>query len=209
MMKPERVEVLTVGHSTQSFTDFLELLRKAEVTAIADVRSVPYSRRVPQFNRETLTQALGGENIAYVFLGDELGGRPKSPELFSDGSADYEKMAQSESFTRGLDRVIEGARTHRIALLCAERDPLDCHRCLLVGRALKERGVVVRHILSSGETTGQDEIEEKLLAMADLADKDLFQSRKARLAAAYRSKARKAAFSEPAAAPGKDNPPSA
>ena len=207
MMKPERVEVLTMGHSTQSFTDFLELLRKAEVTAIADVRSVPYSRRVPHFNRETLKEALGGENIAYVFIGDELGGRPKSQELFSDGAADYEKMAQSESFSHGLDRVIEGARTYRIALMCAERDPLDCHRCLLVGRALKERGVDVRHILSSGKTAGQDEIEEKLLAMADLADKDLFRSRKTRLAAAYRGKARKAAFSELSAAPGKDNPP--
>lgn len=144
------VEVLTIGHSTQSGGSFVQLLRQAGVTAVADVRSVPFSRHVPHFNRETLKEMLGAEKIAYVYLGDVLGGRPKAREPFSDGVADYEKMARSESFNQGVDRVIEGARTHRIALMCAERDPLDCHRCLLIGRTLKERGVSVRHIQGPG-----------------------------------------------------------
>lgn len=192
-MADKTVEVLTIGHSTQSYEAFLALLRKAEVTALGDVRSVPFSRRVPHFNRAALTKALGAERIAYVYLGDELGGRPKAPAFFTDGIADYEKMAQSESFVHGLDRVIEGARTFRIALMCAERDPLDCHRCLLIGRALTARGVRVGHILGSGETVGQDAIEELLLAMADQSTRDLFAPRQDQIAAAYRSKARKAA----------------
>lgn len=206
---PTAVEVLTIGHSTQSFADFLQLLREAQVTALCDVRSQPYSRHVPQFNRETLKENLGSEKIVYVFLGDELGGRPKTPELYSDGVADYEKMARNESFAQGLDRVIEGARAYRIALMCAERDPLDCHRCLLVGRALKERGVTVRHIIGPGETIGQDDIEELLLAMADQSHTDLFTPRQDQVAEAYRHKARRAAFPEKPAQAGKDDPPRA
>lgn len=203
---PKPVEVLTIGHSTQSFADFLQLLREADVTALADVRSQPYSRRVPHFNRETLKESLGDAKIAYVYLGDELGDRPATPELYSDGVADYEKMARKESFGRGLDRVIDGARTHRIALMCAERDPLDCHRCLLVGRALKERGVDVRHIVGPGETVGQQDIEELLLAMADQAHTDLFMPRQDQIAQAYRHKARRAAYSENSAPTGKEDP---
>lgn len=190
------VEVLTIGHSAQSVESFVQLLRQAGVTAVGDVRSVPFSRHVPQFNREALKETLAAEKIAYVYLGDELGGRPKARELFSDGVADYEKMAQIESFTHGLDRVIEGARTYRIVLMCAERDPLDCHRCLLIGRALKARGVSVRHILAPGETIGQDDIEQVLLAMAHQSHKDLFTPPEDRIAQAYRDKARRAAFSE-------------
>lgn len=206
---PTPVEVLTIGHSTQSFADFLQLLREAQVTALCDARSQPYSRHVPQFNRETLKESLGSEKIVYVFLGDQLGGRPKTPELYSDGVADYEKMARNESFAHGLDRVIEGARTYRIALMCAERDPLDCHRCLLVGRALKERGVTVRHITGPGETIGQDDIEELLLAMADQSHTDLFTPRQDQVAKAYRQKARRAAFQEKPAQTGNDDPPGA
>lgn len=202
-----QVEVLTIGHSTQSFADFLRLLRLAEVTAIADVRSAPYSRHVPHFNRETLKENLGAEKIAYVFLGEELGGRPKTRELYSAGVADYEKMALGESFAQGLDRVIAGARTFRIALMCAERDPLDCHRCLLVGRALKDRGVRVRHIVGPGETVGQEEIEQLLLDMADQFSSDLFAPLEDRITLAYRDRARKAAFAERPAQAGKADRP--
>lgn len=190
------VEVLTIGHSTQTGASFVQLLRQAGVTAVGDVRSVPFSRHVPQFNREALQKTLADEKIAYVYLGDELGGRPKARELYSDGVADYEKMAQTESFARGIDRVMEGARTYRIALMCSESDPLDCHRCLLIGRALKERGVSVRHILGPDETIGQEDVEQLLLAMARQSHEDLFTTREDQVARAYRDKARRAAFSE-------------
>jgi uncharacterized protein (DUF488 family) len=142
--------VLTIGHSTHAFDHFLSLLRRTGVTAIADVRTSPFSRRYPHFNRDELREKLLLDGIAYVFLGKELGGRPSDPNLYCDGVADYEKMATTESFKNGLKRVIEDAKKHRIALMCAERNPLECHRCLLVGRALAERGVAVRHILRDG-----------------------------------------------------------
>jgi len=187
-------EVLTIGHSTHAFDRFLALLRHAGATTIADVRTSPFSRRCPHFNRDALSERLRLEGISYVFLGNELGGRPADPGLYCEGVADYEKMAATASFGQGLDRVVEGASTHRIALMCAERDPLDCHRCLLVARALAERGVGVRHILSDGAVAPHAEIEERLLQLCGHGAHDLFATRAERLASAYRDRARKVAY---------------
>ncbi len=198
----EAPTVLTIGHSTHSWERFLALLRSANVTAVADVRTSPYSRLYPHFNRDDLRHELRSDGISYVFLGKELGGRPNERRFYCDGVADYEKMAQASEFKKGLDRVIEGAKKYRIALMCSERDPLDCHRCLLVGRALAQRGIRVRHILDSGNVVSQDEIEDKLLEVSGRNTDDFFAPPAERLAAAYRERARKVAFAEPQPDPG-------
>ena len=195
-MADAAVEVLTIGHSTLPYERFLALLRQASVTAIADVRTAPFSRHFPHFNRDSLRNELHLDNVAYVFLGEELGGRPKGERFFCNGVADYEKMAETDIFAQGLERVIEGAKKYRIALMCSEHNPLDCHRCLLVGRALQERGVTVRHILGSGEIVDQRQVEDKLMEMSGRSDIDLFEPPAKRLAAAYRDRAMKVAFSE-------------
>lgn len=189
-------EVLTVGHSTLPYEQFLALIRAAAVTAVADVRTAPFSRHFPHFNRDALRRELRQDNISYVFLGEELGGRPKDPRFFCNGVADYEKMAQTDEFARGLARVIEGAKKHRIALMCSEQDPLDCHRCLLVARALHARGVAVRHILSDGQVVEHRQIEDRLMEVTGKSDIDLFDAPSERLAAAYRDRSTKVAFSE-------------
>lgn len=188
-------EVLTIGHSTQSYEEFLRRLKIAGVTAIGDVRSAPYSRHLPHFNRETLKQELEVDGVRYVFLGDELGGRPKDKRFFCGGVADYEKMATTDAFKHGLDRVAAGAKKHKIALMCSEHDPMDCHRCLLVGRALAERDFLVRHILGNGQIITHREIEEKLLEASGRTE-DLFETRERQLAEAYRQKAMRVAYSE-------------
>jgi len=190
------VEILTIGHSTLPYERFLRLLREASVTAIADVRTAPYSRHFPHFNRDFLREELRQDSVAYVFLGEELGGRPKDRRFFSNGIANYEKMAETEVFARGLDRVVEGAKKYRIAMMCSEHDPLDCHRCLLVGRALHEQGVIVRHILGGGQITDHREIEARLMDMSRKSAVDLFEPPAKRLAAAYRDQAAKVAFAE-------------
>jgi uncharacterized protein (DUF488 family) len=181
--------VLTIGHSTHTYERFVELLQRAGITAVADVRTSPHSRRFPQFNRETLAARLRADGIAYSFLGEELGGRPKGRQYYRNGVADYERMASAAAFQNGLKRVIEGARKYRVALMCAEQDPLDCHRCLLVARALQERGTTTGHILPDGQIVSHSEIEERLLAMSGRAQDDLFASRE-RLSSAYRQRAR-------------------
>ncbi len=201
----DTLTVLTIGHSTHSWERFVALLRSENVTAIADVRSSPYSRLYPQFNRDDLREELRLHGISYVFLGKELGGRPSERRFYCEDVADYEKMAQSPEFNKGLDRVIEGVKKYRIALMCSERDPLDCHRCLLVGRALAQRGVRVSHLLDSGKVVRQDEVEEKLLELSGRNADDFFAPRAERLAVAYRERARKVAFAKPQLDPGGPN----
>jgi uncharacterized protein (DUF488 family) len=187
--------ILTIGHSNHPLPRFLDLLRGARATAVADVRSAPVSRFVPHFNKDRLAASLAEKGIAYVFLGKELGGRPEQSDLFSDGIADYEKMAKLPSFQAGIQRLIQGAQERRIVVMCAEADPLDCHRCLLVGRALAEVRTEVAHILPSGEISPHGEIESRLLGLAGLGEADLLLGDgDKRLAEAYRARARKIAY---------------
>lgn len=190
------LQVFTIGHSTLSYESFFDLLKLHKVDAIADVRSSPFSKHFPHFNREQLQRELREDQVKYVFLGQELGGRPKGKQFFCDGVADYERMAKTREFSSGIDRVIEGAKSYRIAMMCSERNPLDCHRCLLVGRILHEHGIKVRHILGSGQLIDQQQIEAQLLQMAGKGDVDLFENSEKRLALAYRDRAQKVAFSD-------------
>lgn len=195
-----RHTVFTVGHSTLDLDSFLNLLKKAGVTAVADVRSSPFSRRSPHFNRNELRAALKEIHVKYVFLGKELGGRPCASNLFCDGVADYEKMALEPAFLKGIDRIAEGSTEHTIALMCSEHNPLDCHRCLLVGRVLTERKIPLEHILSNGKLASQHALEEKLLSLvgSETTDiKDLFATRDELLATAYKLRAKAVAYREP------------
>jgi len=198
-------DILTIGHSTHPWDQFLALLRGANVTAVADVRSAPYSGRAPQFSRDALIPRLHEAGVAYVFFGKELGGRPADRRLFCDGVVDYERVAATADFTAGLDRVIAGASRYRIVLMCAEREPLECHRCLLVSRRLRERGIGIGHILADGTIQPHRAIEAQLLAIAKADADDMFESQAERLARAYRAYGRKAAFVAPE--PGSRAPP--
>jgi uncharacterized protein (DUF488 family) len=116
--------ILTIGHSNHPIERFLALVQGAGVRALADVRSFPSSRYAPQFNKEALAKSLEEKAIAYLYLGKELGGRT------------HERPSTPESFRAGLDRVVAESARHRIALMCAERDPLDCHRLMLAREGL-------------------------------------------------------------------------
>ena len=128
--------VFSIGHSNLELARFVALLKQHGIQAVADVRSSPYSQYNPQFNREPLQRALREQGISYVFLGEELGARRSERECYVDGRADYSRIAQTPAFVRGLDRIIQGAAKMRVAMVCAEKDPLDCHRCILVSPRL-------------------------------------------------------------------------
>ena len=167
-MNEARCTVLTVGHSTHALETFVALLQQHGVTAVADVRSAPYSRFNPQFNREPLAEALGSEAIRYVFLGNALGGRSDAPACYEDGRIRYDRVAATQSFRSGLARVVQGAARYRIALMCAEKEPLHCHRTLLVARALDEQGVDVAHIHADGRLEPHGEAMDRLLDIQKL-----------------------------------------
>jgi uncharacterized protein (DUF488 family) len=187
---PTDFDLLTIGHSNLPVERFIDLLRNAGVAAIADVRSVPFSRRFPWFSARALAPRLQEAGMAYLPFGEALGGRPRDAGLYRDGIADYEKMAATPQFRAGLDQVCRLMRD--LCLMCAEREPLDCHRCLLVGRALAERGMVIGHILIDGRVEPHTVTETRLLEDAGVAP-DLFSDRAERLAAAYRRRAGKVA----------------
>jgi uncharacterized protein (DUF488 family) len=185
-------DLMTIGHSNLPAERFMALVQGAGVSAIADVRSVPFSRRFPWFSGPKLAARLHGAGIAYLPFGDALGGRPRDPALYRGGVADYERMADTIQFHAGLDRLGEAMGRFRLCVMCAEREPLDCHRCLLVARALAERGPALGHILIDGTIEPHAATEERLLGRAGGAD-DLFGGRADRLAQAYRDRAGKVA----------------
>lgn len=187
-------QVFTIGHSNQEFAQLLALLRLHGITAVGDVRSQPYSRRYPQFSREPLEKSLREEGIAYVFLGKELGARSDDPRNYENGSVKYERLAKTELFQSGLDRVERGMETHRLALLCAEKEPLNCHRFALVSRELARRGVPVFHILEDGRAEPHEEAVSRMLRLLHLAEADLFRSRNEIVASAYQIHGDKIAY---------------
>jgi uncharacterized protein (DUF488 family) len=196
-------DVYTIGHSNHPIERFLELLRMHAVEAIADVRSHPYSRFNPQFSLKRLSAALEDAGIAYLFLGRELGARSDDASVYVDGKVDYARLARTPRFEEGLERVAAAARLAHVALMCAERDPLDCHRAILVCPALAARGFDARHIREDGRLESRTELETRLLdaAASDGAEptRDLFpelrRDREQRIAEAYRRRGRQIAFS--------------
>jgi uncharacterized protein (DUF488 family) len=187
-------DLFSIGHSNIPAARFVAMLRDRGIDSIADVRSTPLSRRFPWFSGKALAATLTQHGMAYLPYGDTLGGRPRDAALYRDGVADYEAMARQPDFQIGLDRLLADAARSRVCLMCAEREPLDCHRCLLVARALAERGLTIGHILHDGSLEPHAATEQRLLALAGASDDLFVTGQDERLAAAYRRRARKVAY---------------
>ena len=184
----------TIGHSTHEFARFAELLKQHRVNAVADVRSMPYSRRQPQFNRETLSAALKAHGIAYVFLGKELGARSNDPACYENGRVKYRRLARTALFRSGLERVLNGSQRMSIALMCAEKDPLECHRTILVARELVRLGKVVNHILADGRLETHQVAMKRLFERLGLLEEDLFRTPADLEAEAYTAQEKNVAY---------------
>jgi uncharacterized protein (DUF488 family) len=187
-------DLFSIGHSNIPVERFVTMLRSAGVSAVADVRSTPASRRFPWFSAKNLAARLTQDGIAYAAYGGALGGRPRDASLYRDGIADYEAMARQQNFQAGIGQLLTDARRSCVCLMCAEREPLDCHRCLLVTRALSERGLAVGHILHDGTVEPHAATEQRLLALSGMNDDLFVTGHDERLAAAYRRRARAVAF---------------
>ena len=187
----------SIGHSNHPIDEFLRLLMTAGITAIADVRSRPFSRRNPQFNRDRLAASLAGHGIAYVFLGQELGARSDDASCYEDGKVQYSRLMATSLFKSGIDRLLLGAEKYRVALMCAEKEPLNCHRTLLVSRALEERGVIVMHVLSDGTVESHDQTMARLVELVGLSKGDLFLNQSDLIAAACKIRENQVAYVRP------------
>jgi uncharacterized protein (DUF488 family) len=186
----------TVGHSVHPIEHFVELLKLNEIEAIADVRSSPYSKFTPQFNREFMKESLKKASIRYVFLGDELGARRSEPECYENNKVIYSKVARLPSFRQGISRLLEGTEKMRVAIMCAEKDPLTCHRTVLVAHFSRDLFSDALHILEDGNIESRHEADLRLLREYKLEKEDFFSPYAERLALAYSKRAEKIAYEE-------------
>jgi uncharacterized protein (DUF488 family) len=185
----------TIGHSNHPIQHFLDLLQGHAITAVADVRSTPYSRFNPQFRREELRASATAVGIQYVFLGEELGARSQDPSCYDpDGRVSYARLARTEQFRKGIGRLIAGMEQHRIAIMCAEREPLECHRTILVSRELVREGVPVAHILGDGSLETHEHAMQRLARSLHLTETDLFSDPADLIERAYELQAARIAY---------------
>ena len=187
--------IFSVGHSTHDLETFIRLLTQHGITAIADVRSQPFSR-IPHFNRDALAAALKTNGIKYVPLGRELGARRDESECYVDGQAVYERVALLPLFREGIDRLVKGAGDYTIALMCAEKEPLDCHRTVLVCRHLRPHGLHVQHILADGGLEEHAETEKRMMRMMGIEPHqgDLYASQDDLIEQAYEERGKQIAY---------------
>lgn len=197
-----RHPIHTIGHSNLDIAAFIGHLRRHAVTALADVRSHPFSRFHPQFNRDALRASLKAAGVAYVFLGRELGARSEDDSCYVNGVVQYDRLAKTTLFRQGIDRLLRGSRDHNIALMCAERDPLTCHRTILVARELVAEGADVRHIGEGGAIETHKEATARLLAELGMQSSDLFRPASEVEAEAFQRRAAQIAYVQPAASEG-------
>lgn len=156
------VSIHTIGHSDHTMEDFVDLLRRHRITLVIDVRSQPYSRWVPHFNREPLERDLKEAGIFYKFMGEALGGRSADPELHTAASPDYGRMEQADAYQRGIGCLIDFAGDERVVIMCGEGDYVDCHRHLLISQTLLKCGIEVLHIKPDGQVVTAQRIPEQL-----------------------------------------------
>ena len=188
----------TIGHSNHSIESFISLLQRHGVTALGDVRSHPYSRFVQQFSQEPLKSALAAAGIAYVFLGKELGARSMNAACYKQGRVQYDLLAKEPLFLEGIERLNQGMVRYQIALMFAEKDPIECHRALLVARKLFEAGIPVNHILADGSLESHENMESRLLAVCKLPEGDMFKSREEFISDAYAIQGERVAYQDEA-----------
>ena len=153
----------TIGHSNHTIEKFIDLLKQHKIEVVADVRSAPYSRYCPQFNKDVLAARLEAAGVGYMFFGRELGARPDDSSCYENGRVSFSLIAERKEFREGLQRLLAENLIYRVALMCAEKDPLECHRTILVCRSLKGESIRIKHILGDGSIEDHCDTERRLI----------------------------------------------
>jgi uncharacterized protein (DUF488 family) len=177
---PPPPAVYSIGHSNQPVEALVELLRRHAIDVLVDVRSQPYSRWATQFNQGPLLHAARAAGVRYEFFGSELGGRPPESQYYdAEGHVLYDRVAASQRFVDGVDRLLRDLAGCRIAMMCSEEDPAVCHRYLLIAPVLADRGIVVRHIRGDGSLQADDELRAEAARAKDGGQQLLFETQEA------------------------------
>ena len=164
------MRIYTIGHSNHKIEKFIQLLKGHDIAAVYDVRSIPYSKYAPQFNQGSIKQSLTYAGIEYVYLGKELGPFSKDPNCCVDGIVQYKLMAQTKAFRDGLSRIKKDAMIYNLALMCAEKEPAECHRMILVCRHLRGKDTEIKHIMADGSLEDNRDTERRLMKILKIPD---------------------------------------
>ncbi|MDD1776958.1 MAG: DUF488 domain-containing protein [Candidatus Helarchaeota archaeon] len=169
-------EIYTIGHSNHPPERFIKLLKQHQIEVLVDVRSRPHSKQVPHFNKNTLKSLVIANGIKYLFLGKELGGIPEKSDFYDEnGYVIYSRIAGSVAFLEAISRLETGILEYRVAIMCGEENPFGCHRRLLIGRVLKERGITIQHIRGNGKLQTEEQLVLKEQAtVVDNSQQPLF-----------------------------------
>ena len=164
-MPKETNRVFTIGHSVSPIEEFMDLIKAFGINCIVDVRSIPYSKYAPQYNKDSLKEYLSRNQVRYLSMGKEFGARRDEKELYArEGYLDFNKVRLSKSFLQGVERIMQGlAKGFVIALMCTEKVPVDCHRTIMVAKGLHDKGIEVAHITHDKKILEQQDIDRILL----------------------------------------------
>jgi len=190
------IKIFTIGHSNHEIQTFINLLGMSKINMIVDVRSAPFSKMYPHFNRDTLEMALKDNKIGYLFLGDQIGGRSRNRSDYENGQVVYSRLSAKDDYQATIKRVMDGSAKYQIALMCSEKEPLDCHRTLLVSQSLSDKGVEIVHIHADGKIESQTDVLNRLLRNHNLDAPDLFGAETDRLQEALLKQEKKIAYSD-------------
>lgn len=193
MHDKNELTLFTIGHSTHTVEYFIDLLKKHGITAVCDVRSQPYSQFNPQFNRESLKEGLKKNDIEYVFLGKELGARSENPSCYIDGKVQYNYLVDEPLFKQGINRLCRGMKQYSIALMCAEKDPITCHRMILVCREMRSVAGQINHILANGGIETNSDAENRLMNTLKIVP-DMFKRKSECIEDAYDKQGQRIAY---------------
>ena len=166
----------TIGHSDHELPHLISILMHHHITAVADVRSHPYSRLHAQYNQDIISRMLRRNGIHYVHLGAEFGARRDELDCYVNGQAKYDLIANLPAFRKGLSRLREGIKRQTIALFCAEHDPITCHRMILICRQLRYDPIDILHILRDGSLENNHDSEIRLVKSTGDQPSHLFKS---------------------------------
>lgn len=188
----------TIGHSNHQIDEFIKLLNAHQISALVDVRSHPYSRHFPQFCKQEIKNSLMAAGIEYVYLGMELGARSNNPACYLNGKVQYDLLAKDPLFSKGIQRLLQGMEKFNIALMCAEKDPLQCHRAILVARQIFQQSISVQHIHADGSLENHADLEIRMMELNKISDVDMFRSKEEILQDAYKIHGQKIAYQDEA-----------
>ena len=176
------VPIWTIGYGSRSIEDFIAVLQQYKIAYLIDVRSIPHSRYKPEFSKKPLENRLERHDIRYVYMGDLLGGKPDDESCYVNGIVDYEKVKEAEFYQRGIERLRTAfSQQQRVALMCSEGKPEQCHRCKLIAVTLTDEDLLVRHIDENSEEITQEEVIERITGgQMSLFGEETFHSRKKR-----------------------------